>query len=271
MPKIVITPITNSLNIPWKEIIAHRELLSILAWRDFKVRYAQTFLGLAWAFINPVISLLVLTFVFGTIAKVDTEGIPHPLYTLVGLCGWTYFANLATSSGNSIIAAQNILKKVYFPRLIIPISKALIGLIDFLITLFCLIILLIIYQYAPGKHLLYFPLFAIMAIISGLAVGVWVSALTIRFRDFQHVVPMLLRLGMFVTPIAYSSNAVPKEYQLFYYMNPMAGVVEGMKWSILGGASPSIYIGLSFIVVLLLLLVGLVYFNKIEKTIADIL
>jgi len=269
--KTIITSQNSSFWENWKEIIAYRELLWMLAWRDFRVKYAQSFLGFAWAFINPIVTLVVLSFIFGTVAKVDTAGIPHVLYTLAGLCGWTFFASLASDAGRSILTAQGMVKKIYFPRLILPLSKIFTSLIDFGIVLLCLAVLMITYQYPPTMQMLYLPFFIFLAILAGVASGIWVSALTIRFRDFQHVMPLLLRIGMYATPVAFPASAVPEKYQLLFFLNPLAGLVEGMRWSLLGTSDFPPFIWLSVGILLLLFVLGWKYFSRMEQVIADII
>jgi len=271
MSKTIIQPSKNPFKIDFGELYRFRELLWTLALRDFRVKYAQTFIGFLWALINPIFTLLILTFVFGVVAKVDTGNTPHLLYTIAGLSGWTYFATLFSEAGNSIIGAQQMVQKIYFPRLIIPLSKAVTSFIDFGITLICLAALMLIYRFPPGSQIVFLPLFIFIALISGLTGGIWMSALTVRYRDFRFITPFLLRLGMFATPIAYPAEAVPEQYRLLFYLNPMTGVVEGMRWSIIGGNPPDAYIYLSFGVILLLFFGGIFYFYKVEKVMADIL
>lgn len=271
MHKKIISPSSQSIFNAFIEVWEYRELLWILAWRDFRVRYAQSFLGILWAFINPIATLLILSFVFGTVAKISTNGVPHLLYTTAGMCGWTFFASLTSDTGRSIIGAQNMIKKIYFPRLVIPLSKVFTSLIDFVIVLFCLFCLMVWYQYPIANTIIWFPFFLIVAILAGVSIGVGIAGLTIRFRDFLHTVPLFLRLGLYATPIAYPASAVPEQYQLIFFLNPMAGVVEGIRWSILGVGDFPDYIWLSFSMLLFILIMSFMYFNKIEKEIADII
>ncbi|MEO1517211.1 MAG: ABC transporter permease [Bacteroidota bacterium] len=271
MSKTIIEAGGPGFQMRWKELWQYRELLWMLAWRDFRVKYAQTFLGLSWAILNPLLTLLILTFVFGTVVGVDTGDIPHPVYTLAGMCGWTYFSALTASAGGSIISYQQIVKKIYFPRLLIPLSKAITCFIDFAVILLCLALLMLLYGVSPSGNLLYLPLFILMALLAGLSAGIWMSALTIRFRDFQHITPLLLRLGLYATPIAYPASAVPEAYQMIFFLNPLAGIVEGMRWSLLGGDALPSHTYLSFAVVLLLFVSSIFYFHKVERSMADIL
>lgn len=269
--QIVVDANKYPLAINFKEIYQYRELIWTLALRDFKVKYAQTLVGFSWSFINPIVTLIILSFVFGTIAKVDTGNIPHIVFTTAGLCGWTYFASLVEDAGNSIIGSQEMIKKIYFPRLIIPLSKAIMGLIDFIIILLCLFVLMLFYDVPFSSNLIYLPIFILMVIIAGLAGGLWVSALTIRYRDFKYVSPLILRIGMYLTPIAYAASAVPESYKTFYYINPMAGIVEGIRWSLIGGDTPFMYMYLSFAIVIILFISGIFYFKKVEQVMADII
>ncbi len=271
--RLIIEPNKSILNLNLKEVWNYRELLWTLTYRDLRIKYAQTAIGFTWAFINPVITILILSFVFGTVAKVGTGNseIPHLLYTTAGMCGWTYFSSLLSQAGNSIIGAQGMVKKIYFPRLIIPLSKALTAFIDLLVVLFCIALLMLYYQILPASSLIYLPFFLGVAVISGLAGGIWMSALTVRYRDFVQITPLLLRVGMYATPIAFPASAVPEKYQLLFYLNPMAGVVEGVRWSILGGDPPSSYIYVSFAIILLFLIFGVFYFNNVQRKMADIL
>jgi len=271
--EMIIQPRRSNFSLNLREVWDYRELLWTLTYRDFRIKYAQTLIGFSWAVINPVFTILILSFVFGNIAKVGTgsSDVPHILFTTVGICGWAYFSSLLGQAGGSIIGAQNMVKKIYFPRLIIPLSKAITSFVDLGVVLFCIFILMLWYGISPGKQLVYLPFYLIAAVICGLAGGIWMSALTVRFRDFTHITPLLLRLGMYATPIAYPSSSVPEKYQILFFLNPMAGVIEGVRWSILGGDQPSSYMYISFIVVLVLLIFGVFYFNKIQTKMADII
>ena len=259
------------------ELYQYRELLWTLTYRDLRVKYAQTLIGLLWVIINPLLNLALLSFVFGVVAKVDLgqtadgRAIPQILYTLVGLCGWTYFSTVMADAGGSIIAAQGMVKKIYFPRLVIPLSKALTGLVDLLVVLLCLPLFMLYYGFAPGAYWYSFPLFLLIALLSGLAGGIWMSALTIRFRDFQHITPLILRLGMYITPIAYPVSAAPEAWRWVFYLNPLTGVVEGMRWAVLGTGELPVELYYSAAGVLVLFLSGVWYFQRVERVMADIL
>ena len=234
MKKTVITPQSSSLYSKLIEVWEYRELLWVLSVKDIKVKYAQTFIGLLWAILNPILTLILLSFVFGIVADVDSGDIPHVLFTVVGLCGWTYFSALLSESGNSIVSNQNMIHKVYFPRLILPLSKALTCFLDLLINLFLVFIFLFILGYWPSLNIIYLPLFVILAIIIGLAGGVWVSALTVRYRDFRFVTQFIVRLSLYASPVAYASNSVPDTYKFWFNLNPLVGIIEGFRWSCLG-------------------------------------
>lgn len=271
--QLIIEPKKKIFSLNLREVWQYRELLWTLTYRDFRTKYAQTAIGFVWALINPIFSIIILTFVFGTVAKVGTgdSNVPHVLYTTVGMCGWTYFAAVFGEAGGSIIGAQGMVKKIYFPRLIIPLSKAITAFIDLAVVFLCITILMLYYNVVPSNNIIYLPFFVLMAIMAGLTGGIWMSAMTVRFRDFVHITPMLLRIGMYATPIAFPASAVPDKYQLFFYMNPIAGVVEGIRWCILGGTSPGQYVYISFVIVLLLFIAGIFYFNKVQRKMADIL
>ena len=255
----------KGLKLNIKELYEYRDLFLILAWRDIRVRYAQTFLGLFWAFLQPAATLLIFILIFGKAIKVDTGDVPYPLFALCGMAAWAYFSYVLSQSGQSIIGAQEMVKKIYFPRLVIPLSKAVTGFVDFFIALIFMMVLMLVYRYPPSTNLMYFPLFFIIGILAALGVGIWLSALTVRYRDFQHVVPFLVQFGLYATPVGYPASLIPQKYQLIYYLNPMAGVVEGFRWSILGTNPPGQYSLVSYTLILVLFISGLFYFRKVEK------
>jgi lipopolysaccharide transport system permease protein len=251
------------------ELVAYRELLFMLAYRDVKVRYAQTVLGVLWALIQPLTTLLIFTLVFGRVVKVDTSGVPYTLFALSGMCLWGYFSTVMSQAGNSIITSQNMVKKIYFPRLIIPLSKSIAAFIDFGITLLFLLGMMLYHQYKPSAHALWIPFFILATVFSALGIGTWLSALSIRYRDLQYVLPFAVQLGLYASPVAYPSSLVPEQYLAFYYFNPMAGMIDGMRWAMFGSPiNNGIFI--SFGVAVFLFISGLIYFRKIEGEIADI-
>jgi len=272
--KTVIDAQKSKLSLNLKELFLYKDLFLTLAYRDYRVRYAQTFLGFAWAFIQPFTTLLIFVVVFGKAAKVDTGDIPYPVFAICGMSAWSYFSYVLNQSGNSIIGAQDMVKKIYFPRLIIPLSKATVGFVDFGITAIFIFILMLYYQIPPSGNIIFLPLFVIIGIIAALAVGIWLSALTIRFRDFQHVIPFMVQFGLYATPVAYPAELVtqslPQWASIVYFLNPMAGVAEGFRWAILGTSAPSSYSYISIVFIFILFISGLYYFKRIERVMADI-
>ncbi len=255
-----------------KELMRYKDLFLTLSWRDFRVRYAQTTIGLLWALIQPLVTILILSLVFGQFIEVKTP-VPHILYTVAGMSIWSYFSYVLTNSGASIIANQQMVKKIYFPRIIIPLSKALVGFIDFAITLVILIVLMIYFGVAPSSNVWFAPLFLLVGVIAALGAGIWLSALTVRYRDFQHVVPFIVQIGLYITPIAYpvefATQHLPKWAANIYFLNPMAGVIQGFRWSLFGGAAPDGLFWVSFAMVIVLFISGIFYFNKVESDMAD--
>lgn len=274
MQKIVVDSNKKGISLNIKELMSYKDLFFVLAYRDYRIRYAQTLLGFLWAFLQPFATLIIFVVVFGKVAKIDTGTIPYPLFAITGMSAWTYFSFVMSQSGNSIITAQGMVQKIYFPRLIIPLSKAVVGLVDFGITFLFIIILMIYYHYPPSLNIVFLPVFILLAIISSLSVGIWLSALTVRYRDFQHIVPFLVQFGLYATPTGYPAELVTKSLptwaSFIYFLNPMAGVVEGFRWSILGGTAPNYFSYISFIMIILLFISSLFYFRKIEKVMADI-
>jgi lipopolysaccharide transport system permease protein len=255
-----------------KELWRYKDLLYTLTWRDFRIRYAQTTVGLLWAVIQPLFTLAILHLVFGTFIGVDVK-IPHLVFTVAGMSIWTYISYVITNSGSSIISNQAMVKKIYFPRIIIPLSKAFVGLIDLGITLIILIGLLIYYKIDISSTIWFAPLFILMAIIAALGIGIWLSALTVRYRDFQHVVPFLVQIGLYLSPVAYPAEFATQKLPLWaanlYYLNPVAGIIQGFRWSLFGGEFPGNMMWLSFGMVIFTFLSGIWYFNKSESEMAD--
>lgn len=268
----IIDASQSSIIPDFKELYRYKDLFLTLTWRDFRVRYAQTTIGLLWALLQPVVTLFILSMVFGKFVGVKTE-VPHLLFTMSGMAIWTYFSFVMSNAGNSIIANQGMVKKIYFPRLIIPLSKAAVGLIDLGISLLIMIALMIWYGVAPSINVFFAPLFLFVGMIAALAVGIWLSALTVRFRDFQHIVPFMVQIGLYITPIAYPAEfamkELPKWAATLYYLNPMAGVVQGFRWSLFGGEAPGWMMYVSFSMIFVIFISGLFYFKKVEDEMAD--
>ena len=272
MEKKIIDANHRSIIPDFKELYRYKDLFLTLTWRDFRVRYAQTTIGLLWAVLQPVVTLLILSLVFGRFVGVETE-VPHILFTVTGMSIWSYFSYVLTNSGNSIIANQGMVKKIYFPRLIIPLSKAVVGFIDFAIALLIMIALMIYFQISPSGYVWLAPVFILIGIIAALAVGIWLSALSVRYRDFQHVVPFIVQIGLYITPIAYpaefATKQLPQWASTLYYLNPMAGVVQGFRWAMFGGEAPGNLIYVSIAMILVIFVSGLFYFKKVEDEMAD--
>jgi lipopolysaccharide transport system permease protein len=250
----------------------YRELLYFLSWRDISVRYKQAALGVAWAVIQPVMTMLVLSIFFGKLAKLPSDGKPYPLFIFAGLLPWQLFASSLLYSGTSLVSNSNLIKKVYFPRLIIPMSAVTTCLVDFAISFAVLIVLMFWYHIPPTLNMLMLPLFVLLAIASALSVGLWLSALDVQYRDVQYIIPFLVQVWMFASPVAYSANHVPKGiWRVIYGLNPMAGTIQGFRWALLGGNPPGTLLAVSCGMVLVLLVGGLFYFVHMEKTFADVI
>jgi lipopolysaccharide transport system permease protein len=253
------------------ELWAYRELLYFLTWRDVKVRYKQTALGVAWAVIQPLFTMLVFSVFFGKLAKVPSDGIPYPIFCYTALVPWTLFANGLTQSSNSLVGSSNLITKVYFPRLIIPLSTAFSAAIDFLFAFGVLVVMMAVYRVPLSTNLLALPLFVLLAVVTSLGVGLWLSALNVQFRDVKYVVPFITQFWMLATPIAYSSSLLREPWRTLYGLNPMAGVVEGFRWALLGlRTAPRPILLVSSLAALLILVSGAFYFRRMEKTFADI-
>ncbi len=260
---------------PWfalrlNEVWTCRELLFFLVWRDVKVRYKQTLMGAAWAILQPLMAMIVFTLIFGRLAKLPSDNIPYPLFVYTALLPWQLFAFALTESSNSLVANQHLIRKVYFPRLIIPVSSILVGLVDFSISFAVLAGMMIYYGFTPAKTTLLFIPFLGLAVITALGVGLWLASLNIRYRDVKYVVPFLAQFWMFATPVVYSSNSVPPKWRVIFGLNPMTSVVDGFRWALLGagsGSSPMMMI--SILAVVLVLLGGIVYFRRMERSFAD--
>lgn len=258
----------------WRKILEcwhYRDLLRMLSYRDIRVRYAQTVLGMAWAVINPVISVLLLYFVFGVVVKVDTQGVPPLLFSMAGLCSWNYFSRVVGEAGSSVLGSQSLVKKVYFPRLIIPLSKAVSACIDLLIVLLIVAIMMIIYQVPVSWQALMIIPFTALTILAGIAFGVWVAALTIRFRDFTHILPLVLRIGMFLSPIAFGASLVPEPYRWAFNLNPLTGIIEGYRWALFHTPLDITSVWMSVVLIVIILIGGIWYFLRMDQYIADII
>jgi len=258
-------------SISWKELWEYRELLYFLTWRDIKIRYKQAALGVGWAVLPPLLTMLIFSVIFGMLAKLPSEGVPYPLFSLAALLPWQLFSGALGRAGNSLVANSNLLTKVYFPRLVIPLSAILAGVLDFVISFVILLILMLVYQIRLSWAVLTLPLFVLLALAAALAVGFWLSALNVKYRDVQYIIPFLIQAWMYASPVAYSSELIPAgPWRVLYGLNPMAGVIQGFRWALLGSAPPDGLFWASIAAVLVLLVSGFIYFEKMEEYFADV-
>lgn len=253
------------------DIWAYRELLYFFIWRDIKVRYKQTLLGAGWAIIQPLMTMVVFTIFFGHLAKVPSDGLPYPVFSLMALVPWTYFASALAGCSTSLSGYQHIISKVYFPRLIIPIGAVVAPLVDFAIGFAILIGFMAWYRIVPGPSIVWLPALMLLALGTAAGVGVWLAALNVRYRDVRYVVPFVVQLWMFATPVAYPASLVPSRWRAVYGLNPMAGVIEGFRWALAGGPAPGVITLVSALVVVVLIAGGAMYFRRLEGTFADVI
>ncbi len=250
----------------------YRELLYFLVLRDIKIRYKQTALGAGWAILQPFLTMVVFTLIFGGLAKVPSNGLPYPIFSFAALLPWNFFAQGVTRSSSSLVDNTQLITKVYFPRLILPIATAIAPIVDFAIAFVILLGMMAWYHIAPTWRLAALPLFLLLAFASSLAISLWLSAINVRYRDVRHAVPFLVQFGLFVSPVAFPASVIPERWRLLYSLNPVVGVIEGFRWALLGGASPEwITVIISTLVVVLLLVGGIIYFKKMELTFADVI
>ena len=271
MPVIRIEPSRGWVSLKLTELWAYRELVYFLTWRDIKVRYKQTALGAAWAILQPLLTMLVFSIFFGRLAKVPSDGLPYPIFVLAGLVPWTFFAYGLNQSANSLVGSANLIKKIYFPRLAVPISSILSGAVDFLFALLLMGVMMLRYGVSPHWQALWVLPYILLAFVTPLGIGLWLSALNVEYRDVRYVVPFLVQFWMYATPIMYPSSLVPEPWRTWYGLNPMAGVVEGFRWALLGAKTqPGPMALVSAGAALLLLVTGAFYFRRMEKTFADV-
>jgi lipopolysaccharide transport system permease protein len=272
--RLIIEPGKTEKNY-WKDLWRFRELFYILSWRDIKVRYKQTTLGVLWAIIRPLLTMLVFTFVFGKVAKMETHSVvPYAIIVFAGLLPWQFFSNALTESSNSLIGNEKLITKVYFPRLIIPASSVITSFIDFLISFAILLVLFVVYQYTPPVEIFVMPLFWIMAFLASFGPGLWLTAMNVKYRDFRYIIPFIVQFGLFISPVGYSSTQIPEKWQWLYSMNPMVGVIDGFRWCIVKDApNPLLHypfyisLGVTFFFVWL----SIWQFRKMEKNFADLI
>ncbi len=267
---IYIQPSTALAALNLRELWIYRELIFFMIWRDIKVRYKQTLLGAAWAVIQPVLTMLVFNFIFGTVAKVNTEGIPYPIFSYTALLPWGLFTGALNNASRSLTSNTNMITKIYFPRLVLPLSSVLGGLVDFAIAFVILVVMMIYYHVSPTGAIVWLPLFLLLTIVTALGVALWLSAINVQYRDVNYVLPFLTQFWLFLTPVAYSAKVISAKWQLVYSLNPMAGVVNGFRWALLGtNSGPNLNMAISVLISLFILVTGLFYFRSMERTFAD--
>ena len=257
----------------WRDLWRYRELFAFLAWRDLLVRYKQTLVGVAWSLIRPVLTMVVLTIVFGKLGNMPAGGVRYPLLVFCGMLPWQFFSTALSESGNSLVTNSNLISKVYFPRLIVPAASVITSLVDFLISAAFLTLLMIWYQFVPPAQIIFLPVFILFAFAASFGAGLWVSALMVEYRDFRFIVPFVVQFGLYISPVGFQSGIVPDNYRLLYSLNPMVGVIDGFRWAILGGEHTLYWpgLGLSAVIVIALILSGIWYFRKTEKSFADVI
>jgi lipopolysaccharide transport system permease protein len=257
----------------WRDLWRYRELFYFLAWRDLLVRYKQTFVGAGWSLIRPLLTMIVLTVVFGKLGKMPSGGLPYPLLVLCGMLPWQFFSTAMAESGNSLVMNSNMISKVYFPRLAIVGSSVITSFVDFLISGVFLVVLMICYRYMPPSTVLFLPFFVLLAFGASLGVGLWIAALMVQYRDFRFIVPFMVQFGLYISPVGFQSSVVPQRFHLLYALNPMVGIIDGFRWCVLGGPNGIYRIGLvvAIIEVIALVASGVWYFRKTEQTFADVI
>jgi lipopolysaccharide transport system permease protein len=271
LPVTVIGPASGWVPLNLRELWQYRELIYFLTWRDIKVRYKQTVLGAAWAIIQPFFTMVIFSLFFGRLAKVPSDGIPYPIFSYAALVPWTFFANGLTQSSSSLVASANLISKVYFPRLVVPIASVAAGVVDFGLAFVVLLGMMLFYGIAPTSSVLWLPLLLLLALVTSLGVGIWLTALNVQFRDVRYAVPFLVQAWLFATPIAYPSSLLSEPWRTLYGINPMVGVVEGFRWALLGTqTAPGPIVMVSALVAVALLVSGVFYFRRMEDTFADI-
>jgi lipopolysaccharide transport system permease protein len=257
----------------WQDLWRYRELLYFLAWRDILVRYKQTVIGIAWALLRPLLTTVVFVFVFGKLAKLPSDGVPYSLLVFAALLPWQFFANAFAEAGSSLISNSSMISKVYFPRLVIPASAVAVGLVDFVISAVMLAGLMLWYGVMPDWRITTLPLFLAVAVVAAMGAGLWIAALNVQYRDFRYIIPFVVQFGLYVSPVGFSSAIVPEQWRLLYSLNPMAGVIDGFRWAILGGENQLYWPGMSLSLALSLMIAisGVLYFRKMEKRFADVI
>jgi lipopolysaccharide transport system permease protein len=257
----------------WRDLWRYRELFYFLAWKDLLVRYKQTTIGIAWALVRPLLTMAVLTVVFGRLAKFPSEGVPYPILVFAGMLPWQFFANALSESSGSLIGNANLISKVYFPRVIIPAGSVITSFVDFMISAVFLALLMVYYQFLPSWRLIFIPGFILVACMTSMGAGLWLAALNVKYRDFRYIIPFVVQFGVYISPVGFSSNVIPQKWRFLYSLNPMVGVIDGFRWAIIGEHS-ALYIPgflVSLGVVFAITFIGIRYFRKTERSFADVI
>jgi lipopolysaccharide transport system permease protein len=258
----------------WKDLWRYRELFQVLAWRDVSVRYKQTVIGIAWAVLRPLLTMIVFTIVFGKIAKLPSmEGVPYSLLVFAGMLPWTFFSSALSDAANSLVANSNLISKVYFPRLIVPTATIVVTLVDFLISFSILVAMMIWYQFVPTWRICLLPVFVVLAFLASLGPSLWITSLNVKYRDFRYVIPFIVQFGLYISPVGFSSSVIPENWRVLYSLNPVVGIIDGFRWCILGARSEIYWPGqiASWSVILFFLWFGIRQFRKMEKSFADLI
>jgi lipopolysaccharide transport system permease protein len=271
-PALRIQPTNGWTSLRLKEVWDYRELAGIFIWRDIKVRYRQTIVGALWAVIQPFLTMVIFSIFFGRLARVPSDNIPYPIFSYAALVPWTFFANSINLASNSLVGNADMIKKIYFPRLTMPIAAVLGGLVDFTFAFVILLLMMLYYGYIPTINILFFPLFLLLAMITALGISLWFSAMNVQYRDVRYMIPFITQAWLFATPVAYPSSMLSEPWRTLYGLNPMVGVIEGFRWALLGTeTAPGPMILVSFFVALIILVSGLYYFRRVEKIFADVI
>jgi lipopolysaccharide transport system permease protein len=270
IPSLIIKPSPKWVSVNFKELWNYRELLLSFTLRDIKIRYKQTALGLLWAIIQPLFMMVIFTVIFGRFAKIPSDGIPYPLFCIAALIPWILFSEGLTRSTMSMVSNANIMTKVYFPRLIMPISGILSPIVDFTVSVIILVLMMVYYGLIPTINIVFLPLFILLTLTTSLGVGLWLSALNVKYRDFQYTIPFIIQLWMYASPVVYPASMIPESIRFLYGLNPMVGVIEGFRWALFGTTFPSLVILVSICMVMVLLISGMFYFRRMERYYADI-
>lgn len=270
---VVIQPVKGLVALNLKDIWKYRELVYFLTWRDLKVRYKQSVLGALWAILQPFLNMVVFTVFFGNFAKIPSDGLPYPIFSYTATVPWAFFAAALGVSARSMLTSGNMISKIYFPRMIVPFSSVLANLVDFLVAFVILIAMMFFYHITPTLNILFLPLFLLLAMITALGVGLWLSALVVMYRDFNYILAFIPTFWMYISPVVYSSSMIPEKWRVLYSLNPMTGVIEGFRWALLGsqGVVTPLMMGISATISIVLFVTGMFYFRRMEKVFADMI